>query len=113
MATSTPCKWSVLIYSSMMAAFALCFVPCDAVASFPADFPKTNPPAPRGLLLEDAYIAINTTVFAPAESLPREQERLPVTVDALPARHGSTVLIQAAKVVAICGQYKWGQNWCE
>lgn len=114
MITSTPHYRALLACACILLACERHFVPC-AAAFFPAEFPQSNPPAPRGVVLMDAYIAINTTIYTSYSALPEERDRLPVDVDAWPIgrkTESHVITLHDTKVVALCGQYKWGQNWC-
>lgn len=66
--------------------------------------------APPGLLLEGVYTDINTTVYTPA---PSNGDRVPVHVSAWKsgALGESDVIVREAKVLAVCGQCRWGNNW--
>lgn len=109
LSTSTRHLRMLLACAIVLTAYEICCSPCEAAASFPAEFPEYSPPPHRGVLLEDAYIAMNRTVFT--TTAVSSNETLPVDVSHLD-RMSSHIVVHEAKVVAVCGHYKWGQNWC-
>ncbi len=104
------CITCAALFAALFALSSIVHVGCSN--SLDAAHPSPTPLVSRGLLVSDVFVDVNGFFYRNTSH--DQAHALPVKIDGFPKDDflEAQDMIYPGTLLALCGAFKWGHNWC-